>query len=205
MIIPPIFVLSKKVNMPVNIHEYASVDAIFEMMQKSQNAYELFYQEADWHKNKLFLICPTSHVEILIKEHFDGEMHFLSCLGTVLHPKDENFCWQLKDYIETYHIKEICLIQDLSSPFLKNVLQKRAVQTFVEDHLASTLQQHKKQFSSLSRLTCKKQCLATINLRQQSKILKQKLRQVDAFDAEISLQAFIYQPKERLFTKISLT
>lgn len=120
-------------------------------------------------KNKLFLICPNSHLEAFIKEQYGQRVFFLTALGAVFNFKEIKYVEALEDFLKREAIEEIFLVNDTSCPFIKSIIeQEKGFETKAEEVMLDLLIDNYATIMGGSSLTEKKKKLAKLNIQQQA-------------------------------------
>jgi hypothetical protein len=74
--------------------------------------------------NKLFIVCPFSFTEAVIREKYGEELYFLSCSGAVLSYSDPEYLKAIGDFIVRKEIKTISFVHDTSCRFINGAIRK---------------------------------------------------------------------------------
>lgn len=120
-------------------------------------------------KNKLFLICPASQTEALIKEQYGQEVFFLTALGAAFNFQEINYLEALENFLKREAIEEIFIVNDTSCPLIKSVLeQEKGFDTKAEQVLLNLLIDSYSTIMAGDSLTDKKKNLAKLNIQRQS-------------------------------------
>ncbi len=123
--------------------------------------------------NKLFLICPDSHLENFIRQYYGDRTYYLTALGAVFDFRRVNYAEAVANFIRHKPISEIYLTQDIAGKFLRNILDKKSgLGTVAEKKLLDLLIDN---YSGIMRHTSREQqlsCLADIALREQANELR---------------------------------
>ncbi|SNS62661.1 hypothetical protein SAMN06295967_11459 [Belliella buryatensis] len=75
-------------------------------------------------KNNLFLICPFSNSEQIIKKELNQNAFFMTGMGGFLSFDDLNFCVELNRILINNQIDQFFLVQNTSCRFLKEALEE---------------------------------------------------------------------------------
>jgi hypothetical protein len=73
---------------------------------------------------KLYVVCPFSFTESLLREKYGDEDYFLSCNGAVLSYSDSAYLQAIGDLLIREEIRTICFVQDTSCRFLNGAIRK---------------------------------------------------------------------------------
>jgi len=183
-----------------SIENPSIVEAIMQMMEESsQETKATSPRMASLNKTvasrKLFLTCPTSYLERLIRKSFGADAFFLSLLGPVINTSDKQYMEQVADFIRQKGIEEVFIIQDLESPFVQSILKgQKGFQTYAEQHYRSLMKPYNvEQTSSVSQCIKK---TAVLNLQYQADVLTQLLAELAPLTLqELSIRGFtFYRP-----------
>ncbi len=71
--------------------------------------------------NKLFLVCPFSHMENFITKHF-GEVYFLTAPAAVFRFESQEYIKQIKSFLLRENITDIYLVSDVSCDLINNII-----------------------------------------------------------------------------------
>ncbi len=120
-------------------------------------------------KNKLFLICPVSHMEPFIKDRYGWDGYFLTAPGAVFNFQEIDSSEALKDFIERKAIKEVFIVNDTSCPFIKSILEKeKGFESKAEQVMLNLLIDNYSQIMAGASLAERKVMLATMNIQRQA-------------------------------------
>jgi hypothetical protein len=72
--------------------------------------------------NRLYFICPTDHLEMVIKQNFKQEHYFYTSLGNSV-VLDSETVEQINGLIESENIKEIAFLLSRDNDIIKGVLE----------------------------------------------------------------------------------
>jgi carbonic anhydrase len=120
--------------------------------------------------NKLFLICPDCYIENRIRSKFQGNLFFITALGSVLNSIDSNFIKSVKELLVQEDITEICIVNDTSCRFLESVIKgKKGYSTSAEKELKWLLSNYLYRLNHLDNIKETSTELAKHNLIHQKK------------------------------------
>jgi carbonic anhydrase len=165
-----------------------------------------FNQSTDTNKAKLFLICPSCHIENHIRKHFDGSLFFLTALGSVFDTSGLSYASGMNELLINENISEIIIVNDSSCKFILAVLNNgKGFHTGAEEVLQilhSTCQIEIWSEKKMSRRAFK---LAELNIKQQAQSLKETAYIGNKIsNKEIGIKGLVYEREEKSFSEISL-
>ncbi len=71
-------------------------------------------------KNRLFLVCPHCYTEDAVREHFDGDLYFITALGASFSNWEHEYESMIKNLCSIKNINEIYIINEVSCCFINN-------------------------------------------------------------------------------------
>lgn len=144
-------------------------------------------------KNKLFLICPDSHIEAFIKEQYGQEAFFLSALGGVFNFQEISYVETIGDFIQRESIEEIFIVNETSCRFMKRMLeQEKGFGTNAEQVMLDLFIDNYATIMAGTSLTAKQNRLAELNIRRQAlEILSNELLLQQIEQSQIRLKGLI--------------
>lgn len=74
-------------------------------------------------KNKLYIICPLSTMELFLQRVFGKDIFFLTATGGVFQNHEYNYVEGIKDFILRQDIRSIIFVNDLECPLIDNILR----------------------------------------------------------------------------------
>lgn len=74
--------------------------------------------------NRLFIVCPFSNIENMLKKHFGHDSVFLSVPAGLVSATDVNFQEDLKGIVARNNIGEIFVANEVSNSFIISVLNE---------------------------------------------------------------------------------
>lgn len=76
-------------------------------------------------KQKLFIICPFSHLEPFLKVQYGTQNWFLSYPLASITEIDNSFKSTIETLIETHQIKEIIIVNDVSCLLINDIIHRK--------------------------------------------------------------------------------
>lgn len=158
-------------------------------------------------KNKLFLICPASQTEALIKEQYGQEVFFLTALGAVFSFQDINYVEALECFLKREAIEEIFIVNDTSCPFIKSILeQEKGFGTKAEQVMLDLFIDNYSIIMAGTSLADKKKNLAKMNIQQQTlEILSNELLLSSITQTQIKLKGLVSTKEKGRLEEVKLT
>jgi carbonic anhydrase len=157
-------------------------------------------------KAKLFLICPDCHLENEIKRHFEGNLFFLTALGSVFNTSELSYASCINEFLVNENIYEIIIVNDCSCSFIQTVLNNgKGFDTAAEEvlkvlHLACHIE-----ICAERKLSRKAFKLAELNIKQQAQSLKETAYIGNKIENRvIGLKGVIYEREKNIFAEINL-
>lgn len=181
-----------------NLNDPNLVDAILQLMHPKV--------KSEQSSNKLFVSCPTAHLEPLIMRYFKGNHSYLTSLGCQLDWNDADYMQLVDNLMKDEEIYEINFAQNLSCPFLKAVITEKAhSKTAAEQELCELYYEYQHLFSEKSSLRQNITLLAQLNLYNQiQKLITFLIDQRPMEFHKFRLNSYTYAPKERCFEEVEL-
>ncbi|TXK50060.1 hypothetical protein FVR03_05515 [Pontibacter qinzhouensis] len=158
-------------------------------------------------KNRLFLICPASQTESLIKEQYGQEVFFLTALGAVFNFQEINYVETLEDFLKREAIDEVIIVSDSSCPFIKSVLeQEKGFDTKAEQVLRDLLVDNYATVMAGDSLADKKKNMAKLNIqRQADDILSNELLLSPITQSQIRIKGLVTTKEKGQLEEVKLT
>jgi hypothetical protein len=76
--------------------------------------------------NRLFVVCPFSFTESVLREKYGEDLYFLSCSGAVLSYSDPVYLKAVGEFLISKEIKSINFVHDTSCRFINGAIRKAA-------------------------------------------------------------------------------
>ena len=127
-------------------------------------------------KNKLFIICPFSHLEPFIINNFGQNSYFLTMPGGLAPSNDYDFLSSINEFLKTYGISSIYLVSDTGCRFVSTIVNheqpfgltvEQALQEIYIDHYTKDFKDKDPHL--------KKQKLAELHIKKQINELKESV------------------------------
>lgn len=74
--------------------------------------------------NKLFIVCPFSNLEYLLKKQFGHDSFFISAPAGLVPFTDKIFLESLKSIISANAIGQVCVVADIANPLILSVIHE---------------------------------------------------------------------------------
>ncbi len=74
--------------------------------------------------NKLFIVCPFSHMETFIRNKFGNDIFFLTFSGAVFQHREFEYLSAVKHFIAQEKIKTIYIVNDTSCRFINGIIHE---------------------------------------------------------------------------------
>jgi carbonic anhydrase len=155
---------------------------------------------------KLFLICPDCHLENIIKKHFEGELFFLTALGSVFNTSSAEYAAGITRFLAKENVREIIIVNDSSCRFIHSVLNNNEgyktkaeeVLEVIHSNCQIEILKEKKSGRSASKL-------AELNILQQADSLKETIFIGKKISKKnIVLRGMIYERGRNVFTEVAI-
>ncbi len=118
--------------------------------------------------NRLFLICPDCHLEAVVRRYFQGQVFFLTALGTSFDAMEFGLASEINAFVERENITEICLVADHACRFLKAAFKDQHDQPLpTEKELRELRWMNNEKLASIHNPIAKHEEFAKINLYKQ--------------------------------------
>ncbi|WP_026463567.1 hypothetical protein [Adhaeribacter aquaticus] len=149
-------------------------------------------------KNKLFLICPTCHLETFIKSKYGHNAFFLTALGGVFDFGNIDYVEAVADFIRREHITELVFVNDISCSFMNSILEKeKGFGTYAERVMLDLLIDNYYAIMEGSTLLEQKKNLARLNMqRQAEEILANQMLIGPILDNDLQIKGLITNKAE---------
>lgn len=119
--------------------------------------------------NKLFLICPASHIEVFIRERYGPDVYFLTAPGAVFNFEEIKYTESVRYFLERKAIREVFIVNDTSCRFINTILQNgKGHKTQAEQVMLNLFINNYSQIMTAASLEERKVILATLNLQRQA-------------------------------------
>lgn len=73
---------------------------------------------------QLFLVCPFSICEHLIRNHFGDQSYFMSAPGGVFRLHELDYREAFEDFLDREMISQLSFVQDISCPIIQRILNR---------------------------------------------------------------------------------
>lgn len=88
--------------------------------------------------NKLFITCPFSCMESVLRNKYGNDVFFLTCSGAILHYEEYEYLEAIKDFFLRRNINTIYFVNDTSCRFINGIIKKSKLaglpaETIMED------------------------------------------------------------------------
>ncbi|MEL7219878.1 MAG: hypothetical protein AAGJ93_01085 [Bacteroidota bacterium] len=161
----------------------------------------------DWvvsSKKKLFLVCPTDHMEMLIREKFHGESFFCTALGLYFE-LDERTQYKLWELIAENNIEQLLFVSRLNNIFYQQAFSDKPQYNYsvslalakTRRNLASQSSLKMEAFPNLHRLA------AQHIVNQQMRLLASSYLGNHLITRNIEVNACLYQASQQIFYSLS--
>lgn len=157
-------------------------------------------------KNKLFIICPFSQMELYLQKKYGNEIYFITAPASVIQWNQKEYIDAIGDFIIRENIREIYLVNDTDCRFISNIINKKKlyglyaekiVEAIYIEHLFSC-------FKNMS-LSEKKLKLAELNINCQiEELMKPGVLGVQILNNHIELKGIITTKKENSYKEINI-
>lgn len=123
-------------------------------------------------KNRLFIVCPFSNLELFLNKKYGENIYFISSPGAVSLFREHEYLMAIKGFIEDYDINSIYIVNDTSCQFINKVIKRDAnisynwEQVMEEIYIANKLE-HFSDFTSAEH----QHSLASLNINNIAKEL----------------------------------
>lgn len=123
--------------------------------------------------NQLFLTCPISKANGLIKSTYGPECYILHALGAVFNFNETRYKKAFSQFLNRESIGKISIVHDLQGQFLTNtILGESSLGYPAEDIFKDIYEKHKTQFSELKHHTEKVRKLSILHMKRLANELK---------------------------------
>jgi carbonic anhydrase len=75
-------------------------------------------------KNRLFIVCPFSNLELFINKKYGNNAYFISVPGAVVLFEDLDYLIAIKRFLEENKIDSIYVVADVSCPFINKITDR---------------------------------------------------------------------------------
>jgi len=117
--------------------------------------------------NKLFLTCPFSRADDLIKSIYGPKCFILHALAAVFNFDEINYKRAFKAFVDRESIGEITIVHDRRCRFLSNVVSKKTGYGYpAEAKLRGILEQNRDHFPEEMKLKEKVKTLSILHMKQ---------------------------------------
>ncbi|WP_276499018.1 hypothetical protein [Pontibacter litorisediminis] len=135
-------------------------------------------------KNKLFLICPSSHLEHFLGMRYKNA-YFLTALAAVFRLREGGYAEELIGFLERESVEEVIVVNDVACPFIESVLLKQqGYGTYAEEVLVDLLVDNYAEVISCGAVEAQKARLAALNVQRQMR----QLLGIGYFQQQVVLQ-----------------
>lgn len=73
-------------------------------------------------KNKLFIVCPFSCMELYLQKSFGKDIFFLTFPGSVFNTQDDELLAEIEHFIIREEVKNIYIVNDTSCRFINSII-----------------------------------------------------------------------------------
>jgi carbonic anhydrase len=157
-------------------------------------------------KAKLFFICPGCQIENHIRKHFEGNLFFLTALGSVFDTSELSYASAMNELLVNEKISEIIVVNDSSCKFIRAVLNnEKGFDTEAEEVLQVLHSMFQIEIWMEEKMGRRAFKLAELNIKQQAQSLKETAYIGDKIERkEIGIRGVIYDRGKNSFSEISL-
>jgi len=157
-------------------------------------------------KNNLFLICPTSQSESMMRREFGEGSYFLTALGTAFKFHEIKHIEAVADIIRNENIREIHVVQDSCCHFIDRVLEReKSHGTYAEAVLVDLLIDNYAYVMQPASSMEKRKRLAKLNVKRQAEsLLSSQLLQQFLYSYDLEVRGMITNRVEKTMEEVNL-
>ncbi len=157
-------------------------------------------------KNKLFIVCPFSQMELFLQKKYGNEVYFITALASIMQWNHKEDMDAIRDFIIRESVQEIYLVHETGCRFINNVITKRKLYGLPsEDILKNIYLEHYFSDFENKELSVQQFKLAELAIKYQAEeIIKSDVLGIQIIEDTVSLKGLITSKKKNLFKEINV-
>jgi carbonic anhydrase len=157
-------------------------------------------------KNKLFIVCPFSQMELFLQKKYGNEIYFITALASIMQWNQKEDMDAIRDFIIRESVQEIYLVHDTGCRFINNIITKHKLYGLLSEEIIQNIYvEHYLSDFENKELSVQQFKLAELSIKYQAEeITKSDVLGIQIIEDAILLKGLITSKKKNLFKEINI-
>jgi carbonic anhydrase len=157
-------------------------------------------------KNKLFIVCPFSQMELFLQKKYGNEIYFITALASIMQWNQKEDMDAIRDFIIRESVQEIYLVHDTGCRFINNIITKHKLYGLPSEEIIQNIYvEHYLSDFENKELSVQQFKLAELSIKYQAEeITKSDVLGIQIIEDAILLKGLITSKKKNLFKEINI-